>query len=835
MNTEVIERIEPGSVAASINVVVRDIEQADSLETLGAKQGVWLGEYWTATVQDGVLTATLDCRRDKVNTLKGRAIEELGAIVFEQERREANYRQRAWKGLVITSSTEKSGIAGANLLEIKELVDSGDSNAIIAATEAGKEILCRLKRLACATVAAMNGKAWLGGGLELACFCDYRIAVPGIKVGLPEIFVGIFPGLGGTQMVPRLMPRLTDAIEFVTSGKSMPGAEALTRGLIDELADDGDLLFRARQYCLKARISQRSTRAALTAKTKARRARQTFDELKGLTGRGRAKVVMETLMPSLMEHLGDTGRHWLLQSINQVIRDKTVLSSPLAAAFLVMKSRELPLKEGLALESQLFAREALSPFARGMLFLFASKEGARDAFLSVTLPSIKNIAVVGAGGPMGAGIAALYAASCEIEKLVMIDINAELLTAAHARVEKHLGKLSEDERRKALQKIVIATDYIALADADVIIEAVPEKVELKKSIYKQIAGALEKHRPWHSNYSGNSGGVGSVAYYRKPYFLFSNTSALDLDLLAADLGDQAGRFSGLHFFNPPEAMQVVEVPRAAAATDETMAVGVYLASIAGKAPIPCTNQPGFVVNRILGAYLVMTSWLLAMGVAPEDIDKAMKHAGAPMGPTMLLDLVGVDIGASVARTLSAAFGERMRLPGGDSSESNSGPNVIEILLGLKDLGQKTGRGIWVWRDGKQARDARGKPQVNPALLEAFPDLGKNKTMARETIQYLLLGAVINEALRTVEDCVVTPEHLGWIDVAFSLGTGIDAVYGGPLHHLDAWGVKTFGRLSNVIARCGDESWRRLFAPAALLTQLAHCGESFESFRMRKGK
>lgn len=831
MKTEVLENAKHGVDSQAS----RDEAPALSLERLGENQGVWLGEYWAVNVQEGVLSATLDCPGDKVNTLKRQAIEELGEIIFEQRMRETNCPWRAWRGLIITSSPEKSGIAGANILEIKELVDAGDPNAIIARTEAAKEILSRLMRLECVTVAAMNGTAWLGGGLELACFCDYRIAATGIKVGLPEVFIGIFPGLGGTQTVPRLMPRLTDAIEFVTSGKSISAADALEKGLVDELVDEGDLLARARAYCLKLRLSRRLGRAFLRVKTKAGRVRRTMSELKGLRGRGRGKVVAETLMPSLMEHLGGTGRHWLLQSIDQVIRSKTLLSAPHSAAQLVMKSRELPLKEGLALESQFFANEALSPFARGLLSIFASKQGAHDAFIGVTRPPIKNIAVVGAGGPMGAGIAALYAVCPEIENLVMIDIKQEVLDAALARVEKHLGKLDEDERRKALKKIVLSTAYESLADADVVIEAVPEKVELKKSIYKQIAEAMEKNRPWHPVWAEalvRDSGVGKLSYYRKPYFLFSNTSALDLNLLAADLAEQAGRFGGLHFFNPPEAMQVVEVPRADATTDETMAVGVYLASIAGKAPIPCANKPGFVVNRILGAYLVMTAWLLSKGVPPEDIDTAMKHAGVPMGPTVLLDLVGVDIGASVARTLSGAFGARMELPGADSANGTNAVNVLEILLGLKDLGQKTGRGIWVWQEGKQARDARGKPLVNPALLEAFPTMGENKTMARETIQYLLLGAVINEALRAVEDGVVAPEHLRWIDVAFSLGTGIDAVYGGPLHHLDAWGVRTFERLSSIIARCGDESWRRLFTPCALLTQLAHDGENFESFRLR---
>lgn len=785
-----------------------------ALLALSANSPTATGEFWTVMRRnDNIVAAYLDCRDDQVNTLTSGVIDELELIVNEAA---GNW---SWKGLVITTTKDKPGIAGANVLQIADLIAEGNSREIVNATDRIKEIFLKLSRLPIPTVAMMNGASWFGGGFELAAFCDYRIGTHSLKVGLPEVKLGLIPGAGGTQMVPRLMARLTDAVEFIT-GISLSAPEALHKGLIDEIASDEiGMWHAAAQYCFKNASARRRLRRRLRWGTKMRRAWQTARELTGLFGPRAGKVVMETLAPSLLEKLGGPGRYWLLKSIELMIKSKTITSAPLTAARLVVDSRDLSLDEGLMYESQGFASECLSPVARGAMFLFTNKKGARDAFAGVEIPAIDTLGIIGAAGPMGAGIAALYAAAPEIKKLVLIDIAEEPLKDTLLRIEKHLADLPDGRRQAALAKIVTGTVYDLLADCQAIIEAVPEKLALKRSVYKQIAAVMDA-RP-------DSG---------RKCFLFTNTSALDLDQLAMSMegglevgafsGD-AGHFGGLHFFNPPEAMNVVEVPRAQCTTNETMAVAVYLAAIAGKAPIPCANKPGFVVNRILGPYLVMTAWLLAMGVAPEEIDKAMRHAGAPMGPTVLLDKVGVDIAASVAATLGAAFGTRMSLPEDEL-------NVLKFLLDNKHLGEKTGAGIYLWQDGKPARDSKGRLVINPALQQAFPNLGENKTMARESIQYLLLGAVINEALRAAEDGVVAPQHLKWIDVGFSFGTGVDAVYGGPLHHLDAWGVRTFDSLTRAIAASGQESWRQLFVPCALLEQLSAKGECFESWRTRAG-
>lgn len=783
---------------------------AESLAALQCHDSpVAQGAFWHVQLSaSGVVTATIACPGEGVNTLRAAALEELGLIVDRAAEAAAT---RSWRGLIITTGGDAAGGAGANVHEIAALAATGDENAIIAACQQAKAVLARLNALPLPVVALMNGEKWLGGFFELSLWCHWRLAVSGLSVGLPEIKLSIFPGFGATQLLPRLMPRLTDAIELVTGLKNLTAEEALAKGLIDQIIDAGQSADCARAFCLESPYRRRLKRRRRRLITHLRRALATLSDLRALAGPGRQKVLTERLLPGLLERAGSSGRFWLLQSINQEIRKRTILSAPLTAARLLMQSRDWTLSEGLDEESRAFAEEALSPFGRGSLGLFTQKGGARSAFCHVPTLPVSRLAIVGAGGPMGSGIAALYAAASQIEKLVLVDISPEALEEARARVHSHLvTAVGEESADEAMQKIVFSVDLQAVVGCQAIIEAVTENLELKQKIFSQIRSLL---------FNRGSG--------EAKVFLFSNTSALDLNELTADLEALGDLFAGLHFFNPPEAMHVVEIARAESTTDETMAVAVQLATIAGKAPIPCRNRRGFVVNRILGAYLVVTDWLLSMGVPPHAIDQAMKATGVPMGPLELLDLVGVDVATSVAKTLSKAFGSRFCLPPADC-------DVLSVLLKARELGKKTGIGAYVWKnDGRAARDKRGQPQINPRLSKLIPGFAGNQSFSREAIQYLLLGAVINEALRAVEDGVVAPEHLQWIDVAFSLGTGIDAVYGGPLQHLDAWGVRTFEQLSRTIHRCGSEGWRELFAPCDLLQQLASTGESFASYCKRQ--
>lgn len=800
--------------------------------------------------ENGIYTLLLNTP-GPVNTIQPAALHDLNRIL------DVISEDRDCRGLIISTPFDKPGIAGADIKEIHRLQSDPDVNAFVKVTEEAKRILGRLSKMPFPTVAAING-AWRGGGFEMALFCNHILGIRGEEqksvVQLPECMIGLIPGFMGCVHVAQRMARLTDAVEFVAGFKSLKAPEAHEMGLIDGLCDSYDqMLASAERYCLMSDTSRKILKNSLQVQTKWRRALRTIGELKGLFGRKRGKVLMEVVAPSVLENFASTligvgvfyevlativggpnaygwlatmlvgpnafvtallalviaigasfdvsMRQWLAQMIVLQVKGKTNLTGPVSAASLIMQVRDISEAEASGLESQLFAQEARSPFGRGLVELFVRKGGARDAFSAVAAPEVKKLGIVGAGGPMGAGIAALAAAVESIESLVLIDVKPEALSGAMARIEKHLGKskLGADQKAAALGKIVCALDYAALADCDAIIEAVPEVEAMKRAAYAQIASVM------------------SARSEQKPWFLLTNTSALDLDSLSSELGEQAQRFAGLHFFNPPEQMNVVEVGCAAATSDETMAVGVRLVAAMNKAPLPVFNHRGFLLNRQLGPYLVMLSHLLAEGVPPEDIDKAIKHSGAPMGPSVLLDKVGADIVASVARTLQAVLGDRVALPADER-------NVLKILLELGDLGEKTGRGIYLWENGKPARDKKGKLVINPALKAAFPGLGENKSYSVEAIQTLLLGAIANEAVRVIEENVVAPEHRIYGDAAFVLGTGLTGVWGGPIGYLNAQGVVVFTRLSRIIASAGPETWRKNFQPCDLLLQHECSGE-----------
>ena len=813
----------------------------------------------------GVYTLLLDMP-GPVNTIKRIALEELDRILTALDQ------DQTCRGLVISTTLAKPGGAGADIKEIYALQQSSDVNVFVNATEGAKRILGRLSNMRFPTVAAING-AWIGGVFEVALFCNFIVGIDSdgdeqsSLVQLPEIKIGAMPGFMGSIHVAQRMARLTDAVSFVAGAESLGAKEAFNKGLIDHLTHSyTEMLTAAENFCLMSPTMRKMAVASVRQNTKWRRARQTLGELKGLFAPPRrqmmfekaqpsfgdqvGKVLMETVAPSVMEHFGATlvwlgllyevlailiggpnvhgwfvtmlvgpnffvtlvlalaiafgasfdasMRQWLARMVIMKIKDKTILTGPVSAAGLIMQVRDLPEDVLSGMESLLFAQEARSPFARGLVKLFVQKGGARDAFANVDAPVTENLGVIGAG-VMGAGIMTVALAS-SLKKVVLIDIQPELLESARERALKYLHKLrwSEAAIDQAMKRLITTTDYSALQDCSVIIEAATESIDRKRSIYAQIIAVMQA-RP-----------------VQQPWFLLSNTSALDLDLLAEGLGEQAARFAGIHFFNRVEVMTVVEVGRGNATTDETMAVAVRLVTLLKKAPLPVFNKRGFKINAELGPYLVMFAHLIAEGIPPEDIDKAIKHTGAPMGPAALVDMVGLDTIASVAKTLRDEFGERMALPDDEK-------NVVAILLQLGDLGEKTGRGIYVWENGKPARDNKGKLVINPALLEAFPGLGKNKSFSREAIQTLSHGVILNEAVRSIERRVVAPEHRRYGDTAFVQGTGLTAVWGGPIGCLNAMGVRVFASLSRIIANAGPETWRKNFQPCDLLLEHERSG------------
>ncbi|MBS1991303.1 MAG: enoyl-CoA hydratase/isomerase family protein [Cyanobacteria bacterium SZAS LIN-3] len=716
----------------------------------------------------------------KVNVLKMSVLQELDHILD----RLAN--DPGLKGLIIASARKGVFIAGADINEIRYLQGRGEEETYEVTMEA-KRILAKLRTLGVPSVAAIDG-ACKGGGLELALWCSKRIASDSLDVALalPEVRLGIFPGFGGCVLLPRLIDTIK-AVTMIAGGSDVGAVEAWRSGLLDEVAPRDKLMERAE---------------ALALGGKARRAPPSKQVKRNVPfGEKAVAALLDVTEPMKGDRF--SGLRRFVGGVTHGVAGKQVLAqigkrsrgyaAPLKAASFVLKALTMPLDKALKLESALFAQQVQTTESANLVSLFLDRGRAKKLAGSVEAAPFAAVAVIGSG-IMGREIAFECIYSDQIEKVVLVDIKQEFLERGRDNIARLMagrvksGKLSQSAAEEKMTKLTLSTSYDALSDCDAVIEAVPEQMEIKLATFKKIDEVM----------AGRT---------------YSNTSALDLDKLAEGVANPA-RFSGLHFFNPVSQMAGVEIPVTADTSPETMATAIAMVSALGKIPLPCKNHPGFIVNAILGPYLVMTAHLLAMGVAPAAIDKAILNFGMPMGPVELMDYVGLDVVASVAGTLFAAHGERLALPEVD---------FVGKLVSQGWLGRKSGHGFYVWSDDKTFKDEKTR---KPVLSTPFTDLVReynvgSTVMAEEAIVKLLIGVIENEAVRVLEAGVVSDPFL--IDLAFVVSTGFTASLGGPLRHIDQMGVKTFTDLSLNIATGADlpgQSWRKNFVPCALLLEHA---------------
>ncbi len=752
----------------------------------------------------------------KVNVLQMAVLQELDGILD----RLAN--DPSLKGLVITSVKPGVFIAGADINEIRGLQSQGEAKTYQVTMDA-KRILAKLRSLGVPSVAAING-ACKGGGLELALWCTHRLAAdnPAVALALPEVRLGIFPGFGGCVLLPRLIDTIK-AVTMIATGSDVGAQEAWQTGLVDEVVAPEELIARAEAIALGQRplafavhetfvevANMAGAHAAATVEGKVCTHQKASKPAKKKVPFGEKLVsaILNINEPFKADRF--TGLRRFVSSKTHGFASKQVLaqikkkakgySAPGQAAFVTMRALNMPLQKALELESVYFAKQAQTAESANLVSIFLDRSRAKKLASGATPARVSEIGVIGSG-IMGAEIAFEAICAWQIEKVVVIDIKDEFLAKAKANIEKLMagrvksGKYMKLEADMQLAKLTFSTSYSDLANCDAIIEAVPEKDEIKFATYKQVDEVM-------ANRSKQS-----------PWFLFSNTSARDLEVLATGVANPAN-FSGMHFFNPVSQMAGVEIPGTSSTSEQTMATAISLVSTLGKIPLPCKNYPGFIVNAILGPYLAMTAHLLAMGVAPAAIDKAILNFGMPMGPVELMDYVGLDVVASVAKTLSSAHGERLALPALD---------LVGKLVEQGFLGRKGSYGFYVWEDGKTVKDAKTRKPVLGAPYRSMAEahnLG-NTPMAEEAIVKLLIGTIQNEAVRVLEAGVVSDPFL--IDLAFVISTGFTASLGGPLRLIDQQGVKTFSDLSRNIAASADlpgQSWRKNFVPCDLLAEHA---------------
>jgi 3-hydroxyacyl-CoA dehydrogenase len=597
--------------------------------------------------------------------------------------------------------------------------------------------------------AAIHGVA-LGGGFEIALGCHYRVMSPKARVGFPEVNLGIIPGAGGTQRLPRLCG-VEKAADLVTSGRQVGAKEAMDAGLIDVIAEsEDDLLSAAKRLALSKvksplrRISEMAVPAPAAA---------------DFFTTERAKVTRAA-----------RGQH-----------------SPVRALEAIEAAATLPFAEGMKRERAIFQELRSSDQAKALRHVFFGERAVSK------VPGLENartrklgrLAVIG-GGTMGAGIAvACLRAGFPV---VMIEADAAALERGKANVDKNLegfvsrGRLTAETKAEHLGRLAPSLDYGALKDADLVIEAVFEDMEVKKTVFGKLDAAMKP---------------GAV--------LATNTSYLDINEIAAAT-KRPEDVIGLHFFSPAFVMRLLEIVRPAKTADDVVATGFELAKKLGKVGVLSGVCDGFIGNRILARTRKQADYMIEDGAMPWDVDRAMEAFGMPMGPFRVMDLAGLDI----------AWAQRKRT----AATRDPKERYVEIADRICEqgwFGQKTGRGWYVYE--------AGKPIPNPDVEEIIRAQSARKGIARRTIpaqeiQDRILYAMINEGARIVDEGIAA-RPLD-VDMVKIFGYGFPRWRGGPLCTADIIGLAKV--LDGIRAFAKDDSL--FWNPSALLERLVAEGKTF---------
>lgn len=689
----------------------------------------------------GVATVSLDVKDVPMNVFNDEVARELQQVLERIQRDPP-------RALVIRSAKPSGFLAGADVRQIRKLETEEQVRSVLTA---GQELFNRIEQLPFPTVAVIHGPC-LGGGLELALVCRHRVARDDAqtKLGLPEVQLGLIPGWGGTQRLPRLVG-LRRALQMILESSNLSAAKATKAGLVD-LAVPTEQFESAVERFIE-------------------------DRLAGQPGGGRPG---RGLLGNLLDGTR-VGRAVVLRSARKRIRSREADYPALAAALRAVEAgyRGSP-AEGFAIERAEFAKVVFTPTARNLIELFFQRERARKpaTWVAAGLASapVRKAAVVGAG-TMGAGIAQLVALNGIA--VVMKDINDEIVASGMKKIESLAGDavakgaLARDAADAALRLVTPTADWNSLAGTDVAIEAVIEREDVKRDVFRRLAEEL-----------------GPTAV------LASNTSALSVARLA-ETTPNPERVAGLHFFNPVHKMHLVEVIRAPGTNDATIAALVELVRRLGKVPVVVADSPGFLVNRILFPYLD-EAVRVTIETGRPVADSAAVSFGMPMGPLELLDQIGIDIAADVAKTFAALA-------------RDVGPTPERFAAMVKDgaLGKKSGRGFYEYREGSRSPSRWANDPGKPEPPRVEPPRGQ-----LSPIQKRLIYPLINQAAKCLEAGVVAEPWV--VDLAMVLGTGFAPFRGGPLRTADALGVsRVVDELDALRRELGER-----FEPAPLLRVMA---------------
>ncbi|WP_018690302.1 3-hydroxyacyl-CoA dehydrogenase NAD-binding domain-containing protein [Ahrensia kielensis] len=670
--------------------------------------GAHIGNWRSGRDEAGILWLVLDKADTNTNTISEDVIRELDAHIRSAE-------SDLPKALVIRSAKKTGFAAGADITSFEAMSGSGAAELL----QQGHDVLDRIEALSCPTICIVHGPA-LGAGFELALACDYRIAVDGATFAFPEVQLGLHPGLGGTFRLPSLIDP-TEAMTMMLTGKKAYTKRAKTLGIAELVVEERHV---ASAVCDVADGNVEKTRQGLKARA------LEFDQARSLVARTMRK---ETEKKAPKEHY--PAPYALVDLWEEHGTDEKKMQVAEISSFADL----LKTDTSKNLRRVFFLRQSLKDAARGD-------------------DHIAHVHVIGAGA-MGAEIATVCAIKGKQVTLSDLEINAlgnAIKLAAKICKAKHL---SDIETRDALDRLMPDPNGYGIAQADLIIEAAPERVDIKEEIYAGLKGKMKKDA-----------------------ILASNTSSLSVDLLAT-YAPLNSSFAGLHFFNPVSKIDVVEVIKGKATDSQTAKRLAAFCGTIGKLPAQVRDYPGFLVNRALTPYLMEAMVLMDEGVSKEVIDTAALRFGMPMGPVTLADQVGLDIGLHVAESLADNLDKPMA-------------KISETLcrkVESGEVGKKSGKGFYDWSEGTP------HPKFDGELPADLTDR--------------LILPMINACVEVLRKGIAESENQ--VDGTMIFATGWAPFRGGPMHYAHSRGVSEIvTRLKELEAAHGprfapDDGWNTI--------------------------
>jgi len=644
--------------------------------------------HWHMARDDqNVAWLLLDKADSSVNVLSAEVLEELGQILNELH-------ADIPKGLVLRSAKPGSFCVGADIKEFRHL---GHEAEVVEKLSRAHGLVKRLEDLPCPTIAVLHGAA-LGGGLELALCCDYRIAIEGATMGTPEVLLGLHPGLGGTGRLIDLISPVA-AMTMMLTGKNTRDRKAKAQGLVDQIVPERHLL-GAVEAAIGGKIKRR--KSSWTAKL------FRIDYVRRFVGK---KMRAQAAAKAPPQHY----------------------PAPEALIALWEKSGRNG-SDLLRHEVSSFAKLLTSETSRNLVRVFFLREQMK-ALTNVgdDVDSVRQVHVIGAGA-MGGDIAGW----CAMQglRVTLFDLDAEVLARAIGKTAELCKKkrYSSADTRAVLDRLIPDFTNAGIGQADLVLEAVPEKLEIKHKVFAEVEPQMR---------------AGAI--------LATNTSSIPLEQLQEGL-KQPERLIGVHFFNPVAQMLLVEVVEHSAVSEATLKRAKKFVGQINRLPTPVSSAPGFLVNRALTPYLVEAIMLLNEGHKAESIDQVALDFGMPMGPIELADQVGLDICLGVAQMLRERLDNDLPEP----------PDWFKKKVEDGDLGRKTGKGLYQWEKGKPKK--RSSPPKAP----------------EETLDRLILP-MLNACMACLREGVIDNKEL--LDGAMIFGTGFAPFRGGPMHYASERGYQ----------------------------------------------